>query len=293
MPPFEGVSPGVELPNLSVEFVEDTSQPTNARHTSVDETGLYPHKTCLGAERRRKHGSWHATITSPWLTPDDDEAGCALSVPHAQPDETPDHFNPDKDDSTRIQMATQGAHRRGVRHNSWYGEIQSPWVTEFHIDVGELHTGSTPSPTNTDEAGPAALTDDATHLGVPMLNIGNERPKKAVDPEALWLQKWHVHVENVETPHGDYTVGISHDSDMDISHLHPVNDFHLERIDLRHMHQIHEHTLGGYRRQKHKSWHVEVKAQWIDEYHDASDDEEDQDFDIVVRSPHLRELKLH
>jgi hypothetical protein len=50
---------------------------------------------------------------------------------------------------------------------------------------------------------------------------------------------------------------------MDISHLHPVNDFHLETVDLQHMHQPHDRILGAYRRQKHPSWHATVKPQWM------------------------------
>jgi hypothetical protein len=33
------------------------------------------------------------------------------------------------------------------------------------------------------------------------------------NPESVWMQKWHVHVENVQADHGDYTVGDPHVSE--------------------------------------------------------------------------------
>lgn len=115
-----------------------------------------------------------------------------------------------------------------------------------------------------------------------------QQPEATVDhlpAEPVVAPGLHTYLNHHSIGRRDATIKVPHQSDMQISHLHPVNDFHLNQVQGDHVRDVHKHTLGGYRRQKHPSWHIQVTAHWMKDLGISESDVSDYQSDSPVPHP--------
>lgn len=207
-------------------------------------------------------GNWHARIASPWSEEHNAvyKSDSALPVPHHLNDF--DENNYDKLDEAKCLL---GHHRR-QKHNSWFGQIDSPWLTQFDIDVSDVDADGGDAGSTTTTAAAPSPSPNLLAVGIAITPGSDSVKKKKNDAAAPspWVSRFHITVEGADHP--AYIPAPTYKSCHEVSHLHPVNQFdHLERGDITHL-----NSLGAARRKKHP-WHPHIESNWLD---DHSDDEE-------------------